>query len=104
MAEKDGWAELEDAAARSEVGAEEPTDIERLEYARCLARPELLPNIRLPILKDDVLNQCVHIVCQDEFGSICGELVSLKDREPILQPKGLLTNPSKCKILLYFAF
>ena len=75
--------------------------IEQLNYARCLARPALLPNIRLPILKDDVLNQAVHLACTDEFGQMVGELVSMKDREAVLQPDGLLTNPSKCKINIY---
>jgi hypothetical protein len=70
-----------------------------------LARPALLPNIRLPILKDDVLkNAMVHLACTDEFGQIVGKLVSLKDREPVLQPDGLLTNPSKCEILYFFLF
>jgi len=56
-------------------------------------------------LKDDVLkNAMVHLACTDEFGQIVGKLVSLKDREPILQPDGLLTNPSKCEILYFFYF
>ena len=101
MPTSNGWDDLEAAANASELGERPPTAVESLQYARCLARPALLPNIRLPLMKDGV-DFLVHLATTDKLGRMNGELVSMRDRNPILQTEGILTNPAKCKFYLYF--